>query len=85
MNCAICGRPNTEIHHLVFGVANRKLADADGLVLPVCREHHEFFHDNAKVSRMIGQLMYERDKCAEGYGLSAARESFMLRYGRNYL
>lgn len=83
--CAICDKPNAEIHHLVFGTASRKLADADGLVLPVCREHHEFLHQNAKVSKMVGQLIYERNKCAEGYSIDGARDSFRLRYGRSYL
>lgn len=83
--CAICGKPNAEIHHLVFGNANRKLSDEDQLLLPCCREHHEFFHKNATVSRIIGQLIYERNKCAEGYGVEAARQSFRLRYGKSYL
>jgi hypothetical protein len=69
----------------VFGISNRKLSDEDGLVIPVCREHHEMLHKNARVSKIIGQLMYERNKCAEGYGLSAARESFMIRYGKNFM
>ena len=83
--CAICGKPGAELHHLVFGTANRKLSDADELVLNVCREHHEFMHNNATVSRIIGQLMYERNKCAEGYSIDAARQSFRQRYGRIYI
>ncbi len=83
--CAICGKPNAEIHHLVFGNANRKLSDEDQLLLACCREHHKFFHKNATVSRIIGQLIYERNKCAEGYGVEAARQSFRLRYGKSYL
>ena len=83
--CAICGKPKDDVHHLVFGTANRKLSDEDNLCVPLCREHHEFMHKNATVSRMIGQLMYERDKCAAGYSVDAARESFRLRYGKSYL
>ena len=83
--CEICGKPNSELHHLVFGVANRKLSDEDQLVMNLCREHHEFMHKNATVSRIIGQLIYERNKCAEGYGVEAARDSFRIRYGKNYI
>ena len=83
--CVICGKCKDDDHHLVFGRANRKLSDEDGLLIPVCREHHEFFHKNDKVSRIIGQLAYERDRCAEGYGIDAARESFRIRYGKSYL
>ena len=83
--CEICGKPNAEQHHLVFGTANRKLSDEDCLCMDVCREHHEVFHKYSTISRIIGQLMYERNKCAEGYSIEAARESFVMRYGKNYL
>lgn len=83
--CSICGTPGAEVHHLVFGIANRKLSDEDSLVMELCREHHEFMHKNAKISKIIGQLIYERNKCAEGYSVDAARESFRLRYGKSYL
>lgn len=83
--CIFCGRPKDDVHHCVFGRANRRLSDEDELIVPVCRSCHEFLHKNDKVSRIMGQLAYERDKCAEGYGLEAARESFRLRYGKSYL
>ena len=83
--CAICGQPKSDVHHLVFGIANRKLSDEDGLTIPVCRKHHELLHEQAIISKIIGQLAYERDKCAEGYGVDAARESFRQRYGKSYL
>lgn len=34
---------------------------------------------------IIGQLAYEKKKCAEGYSEEAARESFRLRYSKSYL
>ena len=83
--CAICGKPKDDVHHLVFGTANRKLATEDKLTIPLCRDHHEFMHKYSTISRIIGQLMYERDKCAEGHSIEAARQSFRLRYGKSYL
>lgn len=83
--CVICGKPKDDIHHLVFGIANRKLSDEDSLTIPVCREHHELLHKYSVISKIIGQLAYERDKCAEGYGVDAARESFRMRYGKSFL
>ena len=83
--CLLCGKPKVDDHHLVFGIANRKLSDQDELIIPVCREHHEFLHKYSPVSRIIGQLAYERDKCADGYSVDAARESFRIRYGKSYL
>ena len=83
--CIFCYKPRNDEHHLVFGRANRKLADADGLTVPVCRECHELLHKHDKISKIIGQLAYERDRCAEGYGKDAARDSFRMRYGKSYL
>ena len=86
--CIICGKPKTDVHHLVFGNAKRKLADADNLCAPLCREHHEAMHNSKgmqAMSHICGQLYYERNMCAQGYGVDAARESFRLRYGKSYL
>ena len=83
--CILCYEPKDDIHHLVYGRANRRLCDEDELVIPVCRKCHEYMHKHPNISRIIGQLAYERDKCAEGYGVDAARESFRLRYGKSYL
>ena len=89
--CIICGRPRTDMHHCFKGNKHRNLADADELLLPLCHEHHlgnMSVHKNKEMlvmSQIIGQLAYERDKCAEGYGVDAARESFLIRYGKNYL
>lgn len=83
--CIFCYQPKQDTHHLVFGRANRKLSDADGLTVPVCRECHELLHKHDKISKVIGQLAYERDRCAEGYGVGAARESFRQRYGKSYI
>lgn len=83
--CIFCRKPKQDTHHCVFGTANRKLSDADELTIPVCREHHELLHKNDKISKVIGQLAYERDRCAEGYTMLDARRKFIERYGKNYL
>lgn len=83
--CLFCYKERQDVHHLVFGVSKRRLADADGLTVPVCRECHELLHKNDKISKVMGQLAYERDRCAEGYSIEAARDSFRIRYGKSYL
>lgn len=83
--CIFCYKPKQDVHHLVFGRGKRNLADADELIVPVCRECHELLHKNDKVSKIMGQLAYERDRCADGYSVEAARESFRIRYGKSYL
>ena len=86
--CMICGKPKTDVHHLVYGNAKRRLADEDKLVAPCCREHHEMFHQDKEMqvmSHIVGQLLYERDRCAEGKTIDEARSLFRQRYGISYL
>jgi len=92
-HCIICGSPNVAIHHAMSGVANRRLADEDGLIIPLCAKHHnmdsrESVHLNptiAKWSKMVGQLAFERKKVSMGLTDSEARREWMQRYGKNYL
>lgn len=92
--CAFCGRPTTHEHHLIFGSSGRQLADEDGLKLPICDKCHtlnpikERIHDNPmaeRLSKMAGQLAFEKRKCAEGATEDDAREMFRKRYGVSYL
>ena len=89
LNCIICGKP-TDIspHHLVFGRALRQLADADDLIIPICFECHEELHKmkvSKALSRICGQLAFEKTKVAEGMTEDEARECFRKRYGISYL
>ena len=86
--CVICNAKATEVHHLIFGTANRRLSDQDGLTAPLCRKHHEAIHRNKELqvlSEIIGQLAYEKSKVAEGMLEAEARVDFTERYGRSYL
>lgn len=89
--CIICGRPRTDMHHCFKGVKHRHLADDDELLLPLCQEHHTgnmSVHQKKELNvlvEIIGQLAYEKKKCAEGFSEEAARESFRSRYGKSYL
>lgn len=97
--CFFCGRPATQTHHLIFGNGQRKLADRDGLFVPICAECHtmgnllERIHDNPMaeaLSKMLGQAVYERNYYKDlWYQLNRnedeARLKFMERYGRSYL
>lgn len=85
--CILCGKPRTDIHHCVFGVGKRKLADQDGLTMPLCDSCHRAIHQGKMqtLSKIIGQLLYERNKCAEGMTVEEARENFRRRYFESYL
>lgn len=89
--CFFCGTPSINgEHHFIFGRNLRKLADEDGLKAHVCDRCHvagkvlERVHDNViaeKLSKMLGQAVYERNECAKGATLDEARERFRKRYG----
>lgn len=79
--CYLCGKhTNTDEHHIFGGTANRKLAEADGLKVYLCRTCHETVHSdyttNVELKR-IGEkawLVYN----------SKNVEDFIKRYGKNY-
>lgn len=89
--CAISGRRATEEHHLIFGRGFKELADEDGLVIPVHREFHTGKHGihgsvaAEALSKMCGQLAFEKHWVAKGDTEDEARERFRKRYGRSYL
>lgn len=92
--CAFCGKPTMTEHHLIFGAALRNLAEEDGIKIPVCDDCHTLnpiklrIHDNPiaeKLSKIAGQLAFEKRKCAEGVAEDDAREMFRRRYGVSYL
>ena len=86
--CLICGKPRTDIHHLVWGNSKRRIADADALTIPLCTQCHEAMHKTKEMqtmSHIVGQLFYERNMCAAGLTPDEARESFRKRYNISYL
>ena len=92
--CIICNKPATDHHHIFKGVKHRALAVKDGLILPLCREHHEEVHNTKELNvlcQIIGQLAYERDFLIQKYELpfddlaTECRAAFMERYSKGYL
>lgn len=83
--CYLCGFTNgLELHHCWHGTANRKLADEDGLVVPLCNNcHHKRLHDNPNKT-----LDHNLMKIAEQAWLdhnNAEISDFIRRYGENIL
>lgn len=67
---AFSASPKECDHHLIFGSGLRKLADEDGLILPLTNNEHntgpigERIHENVaaeKLSKMLGQVAYEKE------------------------
>lgn len=89
--CVICNKPASETHHLCFGRGIRELADADSLTAPLCKKCHDALHHGKetlltqKMSRIIGQLQFEKQQICLGSDPAEAREKFRKRYGESFL
>jgi len=96
------GLPAECEHHVIFGGALRKLADEDGLTIYLANHEHNMspkgtiyqIHGNPaaeKLSKMVGQLAWERNYLIKKYGLpyenlsDEVREAFKDRYGKSFL
>lgn len=81
--CYECGMYGTEIHHIFFGTANRKLSDRYGLVVGLCYNHHrgnQGVHGGNKELDM--KLKQEGQKAFMDMYPEA---DFLAVFGRNYL
>ena len=69
---AFSGQKKECDHHLIFGNGLHKLADDDGLTIPLTNKEHNLsetgtidqIHDNPaaeKLSKMLGQAIWERN------------------------
>lgn len=92
--CIFCGRPSDADHHWIFGTGLRQTAEEDNIKDPICNYHHtlaptvtERIHDNImaeKLSKMLGQVLWEKKQVAAGFTEEEAREAFRKRYGKCY-
>lgn len=81
--CFICGRYGTELHHICYGSANRKLADKYKLVVGLCCAHHRgnngVHGGNKELDLFLKQTA--QTKFNEVYN----DLDFLAVFGRNYL
>ena len=93
--CIFCGGYAEEEHHLLFGHGLRPLADTAGIKVVTCRKCHtgatkvqERLHDNSiaeKLSKIAGQLAWEKHDVAQGHTEEESRTRYRNRYGVSYL
>ena len=82
-NCFVCGSPYTEVHHVIYGTANRKLSDKYGLVVPLCHEHHRGqtgVHFNRDFDISLKKLAQEKFNSVYG-----SNKRFLEVFGKSYL
>lgn len=85
-HCYVCRTPyNIELHHCIYG-KNRKNADKDGLIVPLCMYHHRGItgvhgKKGDKLDTELKQMCQK--KWLEYYDKQL--EDFIERYRKNYL
>ncbi len=79
--CLVCGSTyNLELHHCIYGSANRKLSDKYGLVVWLCKNHHTGnagVHFNRVLDQKLKKFAQERYEAVHG-------DNFLEVFGRNY-
>lgn len=80
--CYLCGsESDLEKHHCIFGTANRKKADEDGLWVYLCHRDHQAVHNqNIWEKKALQEIAQEKWENKNGN-----REAFIKRYGRSFL
>lgn len=79
--CYICGRHGpTEVHHMMHGTANRRLADSEKLTVHLCRMCHDQVHNQMfaydEMLKQTAQATFEKYH---------TRGEWMRLFGKNYL
>lgn len=77
---------NLEEHHIFFGVANRKLAEKDGLKVWLCPECHRGTHGvHGKEGHTLDMFIKSIAQMEYMRHYKKTKEDFIQRYGKNYL
>ena len=81
--CYVCGSPYVQVHHILYGTANRKISDKLGYVAPLCQEHHTGstgVHFNKALDLHLKKLAQEHFEANLGN-----RKEFIDTFGKSYL
>lgn len=83
--CYICKTTlNLHRHHCIYGIANRKKAEADGLWVYLCVDHHIQPHTGVHGGNvLLDRLLHQKAQMA--YEAKFGHDAFMERYHLNWL
>ncbi len=83
-HCYVCGRPYPHHHHIIYGVANRKISDRYGYIAPLCDIHHnmsnEGVHFNKELDLHLKRMAQQHFEKNHG-----SREDFIKIMGRSFI
>ena len=81
--CCVCGKPYVQLHHVLYGVGNRQIADKYGYIVPLCLEHHTGsggVHFNREMDLHFKRMAHEHFEAHHG-----SRRDFVKVFGKSYL
>ena len=77
-HCYFCGKPRTDLHEILYG-ANRFNSMKYGYIFPLCREHHNMFHNNHVLTKQWSA------KCQKHFEQKYSLKDWMNTFHKNYL
>lgn len=81
--CYVCGsRRNLELHHIMHGMANRRLSTSLGLTCWLCYFHHRSNHGVHSDSELNRQL---QQAAQTEFERTHTHSEWMKIFGKNYL
>lgn len=80
--CFVCGSSNVECHHIVHGVANRKLSEKYGLKVWLCPKHHRGTRDGVHFDKDFDLSL---KRLAQAKFEETYEEDFQEVFGKSYL
>ena len=84
--CHICGvNGYVERHHIFGGTANRKLSEADGLVVYLCPNCHRHAQHAAHRCKATMDSLHKAGQAQWMQETGGSVDDFRKRYGKNYL
>ena len=76
--CYFCGAPATDKHEIFEGTANRQKSIQNGLVVGLCRNHHNAVHSSKSLAltlKRAGKIAFLKNH---------TEEEFLKIFGRTY-
>jgi hypothetical protein len=85
-HCIETGRPYCHIHHIFYGIANRRKSEKYGFVIPIAAYLHQFCKGSVHNDPNTGLDLKWKQKAQEYYEEHCGtRDNFIKLFGRNYL
>ena len=84
--CYVCGtNKNLHLHHIFYGLANRKQSEKYGCTVYLCAIHHNLSNAGVHFNKELDNELKMKceEWCLKEYGWT--KEDFIKRFGRNYL